>query len=155
VTGQDDVSVLIVAATFAVVLRQGRRRHRHRKSFRQTRRVSKKTYRLGHSLLRSLFVPASPAVKRERYMHSRRWQTKRNRALRRGHYRCAACGYHNRHGHGLDVHHTCVEAYGRLGHERRSDLMPLCHRCHATVTGLHRTGGLTIAEATRRVVGYR
>ena len=57
------------------------------------------------------------------YLHSAAWAKKRSRVHMRSGYRCEWCGGRGR----LQVHHL---TYERLGHERLSDLVDLCPRCH-------------------------
>ena len=64
-----------------------------------------------------------------RYLQSKQWQDTRKAVLYRDHYKCRNCGA-TRY---LTVHH---KTYSRFGHERLSDLITLCRRCHREV---HRT----------------
>lgn len=59
-----------------------------------------------------------------RYMLSPEWKALRQKRLERDGYQCQHCG-HKRH---LEIHHT---TYARLGRERLSDLLTLCHFCHS------------------------
>jgi hypothetical protein len=48
-------------------------------------------------------------------------------ALRRAHYRCEKCGYHNRGA--LHVHHIIPRA--KCGQNKLSNLIVLCPNCHS------------------------
>jgi hypothetical protein len=126
--------------------------HRHRRRRRRRRRVPVSAYQgLWWGRRYSNY---------NRYLQSRRWQHQRRRTFRRDHYRCRACGYHGRRGRGLQAHHTTRAAYSRLGHERRSDLMTLCVRDHAVITGMHRSHAYqehadAVADATRDYLATR
>jgi 5-methylcytosine-specific restriction endonuclease McrA len=60
-----------------------------------------------------------------KYMKSEAWREKREESLRLHDFTCGDCG--KRLFGALDVHHL---TYRRLGNERMSDLLPLCHGCH-------------------------
>lgn len=64
-----------------------------------------------------------------RYIKSDAWKLKRRAVLQRDRGRCRHCG---NAGKGLEVHHL---TYVRFGHELLTDLLTLCHRCHAVVHG--------------------
>lgn len=57
------------------------------------------------------------------YLKTDHWQFQRRRALILGDRKCRICGSQDR----LETHHN---TYERLGHERDSDLVVLCHNCH-------------------------
>ena len=57
------------------------------------------------------------------YIQSDAWKIRRQRALRLAEQKCQVCGSQDR----LETHHN---TYERLGHERDSDLVVLCHNCH-------------------------
>lgn len=84
----------------------------------------------------------------ERYLNSPEWEARRQAALRRDGHRCTGCSATER----LHVHHL---TYERVGHERLTDLMTLCHVCHAREHGLTPDvgpiAGPTDAEITERV----
>jgi len=61
------------------------------------------------------------------YIKSSAWYAKRDLKLRKSGYRCWWCGT----SYNLEVHHL---TYERLGRERLSDLMVLCHKHHSWVT---------------------
>ena len=63
------------------------------------------------------------------YLNSRKWKRLRAKVLKRDHYRCTRCGYPKR----LQVHHL---TYDRIFHERLSDLVTLCARCHMREHGI-------------------
>ena len=58
-----------------------------------------------------------------RYMQSPEWRALAARVMARDHHRCWVCGSRRN----LQVHHR---TYRRFGHERLSDLVTLCERCH-------------------------
>lgn len=62
----------------------------------------------------------------ENYIHSNAWRSRRKRALRIGHNRCAMCGSTI----SLQVHHL---SYKHLGHELDNELVVLCASCHKKV----------------------
>jgi hypothetical protein len=57
------------------------------------------------------------------YLKSEQWAKKKKEVLDFWDYRCALCGSNTR----IEVHHR---TYERLGHERLTDLIPLCNKCH-------------------------
>lgn len=61
------------------------------------------------------------------YIKSSAWYAKRDLKLRKSGYKCWWCGT----SYNLEVHHL---TYERLGNERLSDLMVLCHDHHVWVT---------------------
>ena len=58
------------------------------------------------------------------YMRSSAWERKRRAAFAYHGRFCHRCGATSR----LEAHHR---TYVRLGHERMSDIVILCHACHA------------------------
>lgn len=63
------------------------------------------------------------------YLKTPHWKETRAEALRLGHYRCKDCGTTTH----LQVHHL---TYARRGHERQSDLVVLCNKCHKKRHGI-------------------
>lgn len=63
------------------------------------------------------------------YLKTPHWKETRAEALRLGHYRCYDCGSTTH----LQVHHL---TYARRGHERQSDLVVLCNKCHKKRHGI-------------------
>lgn len=63
------------------------------------------------------------------YLKTNHWKKTRAEALRLGHYRCYDCGSTTH----LQVHHL---TYVRRGHERQSDLVVLCNKCHEKRHGI-------------------
>ena len=63
------------------------------------------------------------------YLKTPHWKETRAEALRLGHYRCKDCGATTH----LQVHHL---TYARRGHERQSDLVVLCNKCHEKRHGI-------------------
>jgi len=61
------------------------------------------------------------------YIKSSAWYAKRDLKMRKSGYKCWWCGT----SYNLEVHHL---TYERLGRERLSDLMVLCHKHHDWVT---------------------
>jgi len=57
------------------------------------------------------------------YLASAHWRDVRRRCLWRYDYRCAICNS----AQFLTVHHR---NYARLGHERDTDVIALCRKCH-------------------------
>jgi hypothetical protein len=57
------------------------------------------------------------------YLKSEQWAKKKKEVLDFWDYKCALCGSNAR----IEVHHR---TYERLGRERLTDLIPLCHKCH-------------------------
>jgi 5-methylcytosine-specific restriction endonuclease McrA len=57
------------------------------------------------------------------YIRTSKWKAKANEAKQRSEWCCALCEERK----GLEVHHR---TYARLGHERMSDLIVLCWKCH-------------------------
>jgi 5-methylcytosine-specific restriction endonuclease McrA len=57
------------------------------------------------------------------YLRTAHWQRVRGLALEQAGHTCDLCGHSDR----LEVHHR---TYERLGFERQSDLIVLCHDCH-------------------------
>lgn len=57
------------------------------------------------------------------YLKSPEWRERANEAKRRSEWQCALCCSTK----SLEVHHR---TYDRVGHERQSDLIVLCWRCH-------------------------
>lgn len=57
------------------------------------------------------------------YIQTSQWKAKANAAKRLSGWSCALCDTTK----SLEVHH---KTYARLGHERMSDLVVLCWRCH-------------------------
>lgn len=66
------------------------------------------------------------------YIKSERWQQKRREVFAHYGKKCYACGTTKG---AIHVHHL---TYARLGHERVSDLIPLCVKCHKEVTRIYR-----------------
>ena len=64
-----------------------------------------------------------------RYLKTDHWKVTRAEALRRGHYKCHDCGSTTN----LQVHHL---TYARRGHERQSDLVVVCDKCHKKRHGI-------------------
>lgn len=62
----------------------------------------------------------------KRHLASAKWKRIREEKLKQSQYRCAKCGI-SKWSTSLEVHH---ETYDRLGGERLSDLIVLCHKCH-------------------------
>lgn len=60
----------------------------------------------------------------EKYIHSSAWKRKRERVLKRDHYRCRKCGKSNCR---LEVHHL---TYKHFGNEPLEDLLTVCSQCH-------------------------
>ena len=56
------------------------------------------------------------------------WRDRRERVLRRDHYRCRNC---RRYRCDLEVHHAVPKANG--GSHRETNLITLCERCHKNV----------------------
>lgn len=59
-----------------------------------------------------------------KYIHSSAWRRKRERVLKRDHYKCRKCGKRNCR---LEVHHL---TYKNFGDEPLNDLITVCSRCH-------------------------
>ena len=59
------------------------------------------------------------------YLQSPLWKRKCLKVLEYWNHTCVICMTNNR----LEVHHR---TYIRVGHERFTDLVPLCHSCHTT-----------------------
>lgn len=57
------------------------------------------------------------------YLQTAHWQRVRTLALEQAGHTCDLCGRDDR----LEVHHR---TYERVGFERQSDLIVLCHDCH-------------------------
>lgn len=76
---------------------------------------------------------------------SEHWREVRRIAIRHYGYRCGHCGRGDRP---LDGHHL---TYARLGHERPSDILPLCRRCHDAEHG--RVPRRRFTARHRRLVG--
>lgn len=66
----------------------------------------------------------------DRYLRGKHWQTTKSRAIEAVDYRCEWCGRYHRK---LQVHH---KHYRTLGHERLSDLLVLCPKCHMKAHGV-------------------
>ena len=64
-----------------------------------------------------------------RYLKTDHWKVTRAEALKRGHYKCHDCGSTAN----LQVHHL---TYARRGHERQSDLVVVCDKCHKKRHGI-------------------
>ena len=64
-----------------------------------------------------------------RYLKTDHWKETRAEALKRGHYKCHDCGATAN----LQVHHL---TYARRGHERQSDLVVVCDKCHKKRHGI-------------------
>lgn len=64
-----------------------------------------------------------------RYLKTDHWKETRAEALKRGHYKCHDCGSTAN----LQVHHL---TYARRGHERQSDLVVVCDKCHKKRHGI-------------------
>lgn len=87
------------------------------------------------------------------YLKTAHWQRVRGLALEQAGHACDLCG----HGERLEVHHR---TYERLGFERQSDLIVLCHECHrdhhralvlrAIRASEHAPVKVTVDEALRR-----
>lgn len=82
------------------------------------------------------------------YMASPEWYAIRKRKLQETGYRCQGCSSNER----LQVHHL---TYERFGHERDTDLMVLCHICHAAEHGfapdVGPIAGPTVAEMSEPI----
>ena len=59
------------------------------------------------------------------YLKTDHWLEIRDKALQRAGHKCQVCGYNKN----LQVHHN---TYKNLGHEKPSDLVVLCWKCHKT-----------------------
>jgi hypothetical protein len=57
------------------------------------------------------------------YLKSEKWKYIREWAMIFWNYRCAVCNSKER----VEVHYR---TYENLGHEKMTDLLPMCHRCH-------------------------
>jgi hypothetical protein len=87
------------------------------------------------------------------YLKTAHWQRVRGLALEQAGHSCDLCGHTDR----LEVHHR---TYERLGFERQSDLIVLCHDCHrdfhralvlrAIRASEHAPVRVTVDEALRR-----
>jgi 5-methylcytosine-specific restriction endonuclease McrA len=90
------------------------------------------------SMETNAFAPRRPdrrTVEYEAYIHSAKWERRREWALRFWGYRCAICFSANN----LEVHHR---TYERLGDEIITDLIVLCDDCHKTHHAtINRTNG--------------
>ena len=64
-----------------------------------------------------------------RYLKTNHWKKTRAIALQRGHYKCHDCGSKSN----LQVHHL---TYVRRGHEKQSDLVVVCKKCHEKRHGI-------------------
>lgn len=66
---------------------------------------------------------------RRLYLHTAHWQARALQAKIDANFTCGDCGRRRRRDHwlALDAHHM---NYDRLWHERASDLMVFCRRCH-------------------------
>lgn len=62
-----------------------------------------------------------------KYLKSEHWKQFRLHEIELAHHKCQKCGIHSKH---LDVHHL---TYKRLGHERDSDVIVVCHNCHQKI----------------------
>lgn len=62
------------------------------------------------------------------YLTTNHWKRTATEAKERAHWQCALCCSTE----DLHVHHR---TYARLGYERQSDLIVLCHVCHAKFHG--------------------
>ncbi|CAI3673487.1 5-methylcytosine-specific restriction enzyme A [Clostridium neonatale] len=60
-----------------------------------------------------------------KYLMSKHWKKTRAKAVKRADYKCQLCGTRK---DTLNVHHN---SYENLYHEKKSDLIVLCRRCHA------------------------
>lgn len=67
------------------------------------------------------------------YLKSPAWKSKRAKVKLRDGGRCRLCG---NGGLGLEVHHL---TYERFGAEHLSDLILLCHGCHAEIHAQDKT----------------
>lgn len=65
------------------------------------------------------------SLPREEYLKTEHWQEMRRKKLRDSFYSCSLCNVRNTR---LEVHH---KTYERVGEEYESDLIVLCHNCHA------------------------
>lgn len=81
------------------------------------------------------------------YLRSDWWQWKRERAIKRADHHCELC----QNPYLLEVHHT---NYERLGRERNSDLVVLCHQCHRHITanGLGRLSRRELLSRRREIL---
>ena len=64
-----------------------------------------------------------------RYLKSDHWKETRSIALQKANYTCKDCGSKSN----LQVHHL---TYARRGHERQSDLVVVCDKCHKKRHGI-------------------
>ena len=69
------------------------------------------------------FRPSQTTVDYRAYLRSDHWQQLRRQTLIVWDYRCAICNSANF----VEVHHR---DYSRLGHERATDVIALCRKCH-------------------------
>lgn len=119
-----------------------------RKPIRKKKKQSVVTVRTAPSDTRPKKVYTTPQGKAyEAYINSDAWAKKRLEYWRRAGYSCKAkgCGASQN----LHVHH---HTYERLGNERMSDLIGLCHAHHDQVHDFHKQNrGMTLTEATSRV----
>ena len=72
-------------------------------------------------------VVAPVAVKYEEYIHSLRWEMKRQEAFRHWGRVCPVCG---KASGVMDIHHL---SYSRLGKEEMDDLLPVCRWHHKVI----------------------
>lgn len=87
----------------------------------------------------------------QEYMDSQRWQSKREQYIAACNpTRCAGCL--TPWGQDDHLHHT---TYERLGHERLTDLMPLCQRCHTELHQSHMHGIDSLETTSRNYVRAR
>ena len=80
------------------------------------------------ALLRWLFTPRR--VNYRQYLRSPEWKARARATKLRAGMRCQHCGVTGNF-YTLQAHHV---SYARLGHERASDLIALCDKCHERVS---------------------
>lgn len=113
-------------------IREWRKRQQKRKSVKARsgtqKRAVKKGRLKGEGNLRITTIDGNPIEKGRRdrylaYLDSPEWQAIRQKVLDRDGHKCTHCGSTKI----LQVHHR---TYKRLFHERLSDLVTLCKKCH-------------------------
>ncbi len=77
-----------------------------------------------------------------RYLHSKKWQKKRKRILKRDGNKCSLCGSLGV----LDVHHL---SYENLGNEKDWQLITVCRSCHDKLHSIQHRLKLKKYENTR------
>jgi 5-methylcytosine-specific restriction endonuclease McrA len=81
------------------------------------------------------------------YLQSPEWQNKRGEVLTFWNRRCALCNSDQN----VQVHHR---TYERMGHEKLTDLIPLCDKCHERHSEYMRHGGemMTFSEVAQIMI---